>query len=480
MASNSNSKDLIKNILLFGLSNFIPKIMSFLLVPVYTAYLTTADYGTSDIIMTTVSLLLPIFTLDINDAVIRFTIENKQDKRAYAIGVRIYILGCVALAVVLGIVAVATELRLTYLVLLFVLFAVSGDYQLKVAYLRAMERVSFLSLCTIVCNFVTLVANVLFIVVFRFGVYGFISSSIVGYFTVNAIVFVKYHKEHRALFSIPFKPNLAYTKEMLTYSTPLILSGIAWWITSSSDRYVLSWLIGVSATGIYSVASKIPSILQMVQSVFTPAWNLKVYNIYKNEDGMEYFGKIYDLYNFVLVFACSGLIFLDKPLAKFMFSNEFYAAWKYVPVLLISVVLLSVNACSGVMFGVYKQSQLSAKGSIINMCLNTCLNFILVYLIGIQGAAIATLCSYAFSWCFNWYHIRKMCTIPVNLKKSVIMYILLGVEALIVLHIPQFWLSGIVVLILAAMNYQQVVSLIRSGIGYVQELSMKLKSMYER
>lgn len=480
MASNSNSKDLIKNIILFGMSNFIPKIMSFLLVPVYTAYLTTADYGTSDIIMTTVSLLLPIFTLNINDAVIRFTIENKQDKRAYAIGVRIYIMGCVALAAVLGIVAVVTEVRLIYLVLLLVLFAVSGDYQLKVAYLRAMERVSFLSLCTIVCNFVTLVANVLFIVVFRLGVYGFITSSICGYFIVNTIVFVKYREEHRALFSIPFNPNLAYAKEMLFYSTPLILSGIAWWITSSSDRYVLSWLIGVSATGIYSVASKIPSILQMVQSVFTPAWNLKVYNIYKNEDGMEYFGKIYDLYNFIMVFACSVLIFLDKPMAKFLFSNEFYIAWKYVPVLLIAVVLLSMNACSGVIFGVYKQSQLSAKGSIINMFLNTCLNVVFVYLIGIQGAAVATLCSYIFSWCFNWYHIKKMCTIPVNMKKSVTMYILLGIEAVIVLYIPQFWISGIVILILMALNYQQLIMLLRSGIGYVRELNVKLKSMRER
>ena len=53
----SKYKKLIKNILLFALSSFIPKAMSFFLVPIYTAYLTTGEYGVSDLINTTVSLL---------------------------------------------------------------------------------------------------------------------------------------------------------------------------------------------------------------------------------------------------------------------------------------------------------------------------------------------------------------------------------------------------------------------------------------
>lgn len=90
MSNSDNNQKLVKNVLLFALSNFVPKVLSFLLVPVYTSYLTTQDYGTSDLIITTASLVVPIFTVSIDNAVIRFTIENKQDKRAYRIAIDIF------------------------------------------------------------------------------------------------------------------------------------------------------------------------------------------------------------------------------------------------------------------------------------------------------------------------------------------------------------------------------------------------------
>ena len=110
---------------------------------------------------------------------------------------------------------------------------------------------------------------------------------------------------------------------MLSYSIPLIFSGLAWWINSVSDRYIVSWIMGVAATGVYSVAYKIPTMLQLVQDIFGPAWNLSVFDVYDKEEGDRYINNIYDFYNFIMVFACSVLIFMDKPLARFLFSNEF-------------------------------------------------------------------------------------------------------------------------------------------------------------
>lgn len=476
MGSPSNNKKLAKNVLLFALSNFVPKVMNFLLVPVYTAYLTTEDYGTSDLIITTASLLLPIFTLNVNNAVLRFTIESKQDKRPYAIGMKITIVGCAALALVLVITAMVSDIRPVYLALLFLLCAVSGDYQLKVAYLRAMEHVSFLSVCTILCNLATLVCNILFIVVFRLGLYGFVLSSITGYLLMDVMVQIRYRKEYPAMWGISPISEKTLTKEMLVYCTPLILSGIAWWVTSVSDRYVLTWIVGVSATGIYTVANKLPVILQTVESVFTPAWTLQVYDVYKKDGGMEYIGKTYDYYNFIMVFLCSGLIFLDKPLARLLFSNEFYEAWRYVPALLISVVFLSMSSFVGVLLAAYKQSQISARGSVFNAILNTGLNVILIYLIGVQGAALATMASYGFSLAYTWFHVRKLCTIPVNFKKHLFMYLLLLVQMTVVLYVPQFWLSGIIVLVIAVINADNVSALIRKSVGFGKNMLTKIHS----
>lgn len=479
MGTPGRNKKLIKNTLLFALSTFVPKVMSFLLVPLYTAYLTTADYGTSDLIMTTASLLLPVFTLNINNAVLRFTIESKQDRRPYAIGIKICLLGCAALVVALGITAMVSSIRPVYLVLLFLLCVVSGDYQLKTAYLRAREQVSFLSLCTILFNLTTLLCNILLIVVYRLGVYGFVLSSITGYLLVDVIVQIRYRREYPAMRKISPLAERTLTREMLLYSTPLILSGIAWWVTSVSDRYVLSWILGVSATGIYAVANKLPVILQTVESVFSPAWTLQVYDVYKTDDGMEYIGRTYDYYNFLMVFLCSGLIFLDKPLARLLFSNEFYEAWRYVPALLIAIVFLSMSSFIGVLLAAYKQSKISARGGVYNAILNTGLNVVLIYLVGIQGAALATMASYGFSLCYTWFHVRKLCTIPVNFKKHLLMYCLLGVQTVIVLYVPQFWLSGCITLLIAVINARNISTIAEKSISFGLRIMKRIRSSGE-
>ena len=78
---DKNNKKLISNIFMMFLVYFLPKIFSFFLVPVYTSYLTTEEYGISDIIISTSSLISPFVALATPSAILRYTIENKEDKR---------------------------------------------------------------------------------------------------------------------------------------------------------------------------------------------------------------------------------------------------------------------------------------------------------------------------------------------------------------------------------------------------------------
>lgn len=454
MPTSENSKKLIKNVLLFTLSTFLPKVLSFFMVPVYTAYLTTSDYGTSDLIITTASLLLPVFTLAVSNAVIRFTIENKKDQRTYIIAVKIYVTGSIILALLLTAVGVLFLINAVYLILVFLLFAASALYQIKVAYLRGMERIPFLTVCGIVNSFVSLSANIIFIVVFRWGMYGFVLSSILGYLVVDVMIAVGTYKDHIYRTRCLLRKEKKYAKEMLSYSIPLIFSGLAWWINSVSDRYIVSWIMGVAATGVYSVAYKIPTMLQLVQDIFGPAWNLSVFDVYDKEEGDRYINNIYDFYNFIMVFACSVLIFMDKPLARFLFSNEFYEAWRYVPVLLMSVVFIGMGACAGPILNAYKKSGLAARGSIYSACTNVVLNIILIKWIGVQGAAIATLISYFVSWIYQVIQAKKLCGFFFDWKKHGFMYVMLLIETLVVLYCSQFWVSIVFVVLIMAINIE--------------------------
>lgn len=144
---------------------------------------------------------------------------------------------------------------------------------------------------------------------------------------------------------------------MLQFSIPTIFSGILWWVTSSSDRYFITWMCGSSANGIYSVAFKIPLIIVTIDAIFGAAWLNTLYDTYKTKEGKAYIIKVFNGYSFLLCFLCSFLIMTNKFLSNLLFSKEFYEAWKYVPILLISVVLSTSSNFLSTLLAVYKKQK---------------------------------------------------------------------------------------------------------------------------
>ena len=132
----SKYKYLIKNIGLLTLSSFATKLLSFLLVPLYTSILSTTDYGTYDIFNTTVGVLLPILTLNIQDAVIRFALDkNYKNESIATIGLRYVIRANMIVAAglvinkIFGFSAVANQYAV-YFFLMFLTQSLSGVVQL--------------------------------------------------------------------------------------------------------------------------------------------------------------------------------------------------------------------------------------------------------------------------------------------------------------------------------------------------------------
>ena len=112
-----------KNIVLFTISGVIPKVLAFIIVPIYTSYLSTADYGVSDLIHTTVDLLMPIFTLRIHDAVLRFAMDkNKNPKEVLSCGLFITWVGIFIIGIAVSIIAQFKVIETHYLVVFFLIF----------------------------------------------------------------------------------------------------------------------------------------------------------------------------------------------------------------------------------------------------------------------------------------------------------------------------------------------------------------------
>ena len=261
-------KYLLKNIGLLTLSSFATKLLSFFLVPLYTNILSTTEYGTYDLFNTTIGVLLPILTLNIQEAVMRFSMDSKYDRKSIVTVATKYLFFSnviVILGLLINYICGFSLIAKQYAIFFFLMFLSQSFSGMITMYIRGIDRIADLSVSSLFASAITICLNVIFLAVFHWGLIGYFLANIIGplfqsvYLTVRAHIVQEFSLENR---------YVTEKKEMVTYSRPLIANSIAWWVNNASDRYIVVFFCGLAENGIYSVASKIPSILNIFQTIF--------------------------------------------------------------------------------------------------------------------------------------------------------------------------------------------------------------------
>lgn len=456
LIQSSKNKKLATNIVLMFLVYFLPKVFSFFLVPLYTSYLTTEEYGISDLIINTASLLAPFIALSMPGAVLRFTIENKDDRRTIWVALRVYIIGMFVLLLGLLTANLLFDIKPSYLFFIFVIVGSSVLADINMSYTRGIERMKLVTICGVGSSLTSILCNILFIVVLKMGVYGFLIASTAGY--IFNIILMTVCNRQKIFAKTPVVGSFKQLqKEMLQFSIPTIFSGLSWWIISSSDRYFVSGFCGTAENGLYSVAYKIPTILQAVDNVFYQAWIYTLYDSYKTDEGCEYIVKVYDVYNFFFCFIGSVLITVTCPLAKILYSKDFYAAWRYVPPLVLSIVLNSAGGLIGNFLTIYKKTKTAMIISIIAASTNIILNYVLVVIMDdAMGAAIATAFTFFVTWILYTYEGMKWSNVKVKWKKALLMYGVLVIQAIVIISSQNIFFAMIGIVILFILNWKNI------------------------
>lgn len=419
---------LVKNIGIFTISNFATKFLTFLIVPFYTYYLSTEQYATIDLINTTVSLFLPIFTICISDSLLRFTISNISDsEQIYSISVNITIIGGISLIILSPILKYFNFLE-NYVNQFIVIFILNSFLNIFSNYARAVNKIKCVMVGSIINTLTLLTLNVFFIGFFKLGTNGYLAAMIISLFVTN-LVYVYTVKPPKIKF-IPYKKLFKekMSKKMLKYSLPLIPNSIFWWINSALDRYCLNILIDLSSVGIYSVANKIPSILSVFISIFSQAWNLSAFKEYDDKD-YNFFNKVFKLFLSSMVILSTLLILFTKVLATILFQKEFFIAWKIVPILIITFFINSLNVYLGSLYTASKETKGLFTTTFIGAICNMILNFLFITFFGITGAAIATCTSNLVVFLFRYIFTKKKFNLKINIAFISISIILLSIQS---------------------------------------------------
>lgn len=450
---NPKYKKIGKNISLFAISNFLPKIFSFILIPLYTRYLSTEDYGTVDLLITTVSLLIPILTVNIQDSILRFTIENDSNKKnVFSTGFYLLIIDLILLILFFIVKNIFSLNFITnrFLIFFIIYYICSLFYSFNVVFFKGLEKVNLVVIASLINSLCSLFLMFLLIIGLKIGVIGYMIALVSGYLLAD-LYYLIIGKVYRYI-SIHIDKLLI--KKMVIYSFPMVFSSIGWWINNSSDRYILTFFSGVSIAGIYAVSSKIPSILKIFQSIFSQAWSISAIKDFDSLDSDGFFGNMYNILNLIMCVGCSILILFNIPLSHILYSGDFFTAWKYVPLLLLAVVFDCLTLFFGSMFFAVKDTKKISFATIIGAIVNTIFNFLFIPIFSAMGAAIATVFGYFITLLLSIIFIRKYISLKTNWAKNIFSYILLIIQTIFACFGNKYVIIQLVILILELYLYK--------------------------
>lgn len=421
----SKASYLIKNTGILAVGSFGSKILSFLLIPLYTAALTTSEYGSFDIVSSTIGLLIPILTLNIQDALLRFPLEQGADTpRLARIGIGFTMLS--------GIVVLAFQLMpgmpwssVDGRDFIAALYIVSAIYQLLIILARGCERMALVAIAGVINTAVAAVLNIVLLLVFDMGLTGFFLANIGG-MTAPIIILVF------ALRDVILAPSSTRKKglfaRMVLYSVPLAMTTIGWWFINMSGRFIVITICGVDANGLYSIAFKLPIILTTLAGVFTQAWQVSAIKEYDPDDSDGFLLKTFDMVEMLLVLVCSIIILLSPALAFVLFSGEFYNAWVYSPFLLVLVLLNTMSGIWGPFFSAGYNTTPMAVSTILGGIANVIIGIPLAMLIGVWGVIIANVAAGLVNWAYRGIKVRRYINVDFHMGQSLTVYSLLVLQ----------------------------------------------------
>jgi O-antigen/teichoic acid export membrane protein len=388
------------------------KVASFVMLPVYTRYLTPADYGVLELLGMTIEVIGLISGAGIMGAVFKFYhAEHNQAGKNDVISTAAIGVGAIAIAVTLGGLIIAPEIsqltfgsqaNLPYLQLYFLLFLFQNFEQVPLALIRAENRAGLF----VTVNAIKLVAmlslNILFVVYLRMGIRGVLTSSILTSAAVSMGM------SAYAFRRVGFGFTRARFRMMLVFGIPLV----PWWVGNFilvfSDRFFLNHYTSTSVVGIYSLAYKFAFLLNaLAYGPFETIWTSARFEVAKRPDASEVYGRVFFYLNVILGVLGLLLALFVRDFLSVMSDPAFLPAYRVVPLLIGAQVVFIWAAYWSVGIYLSGRTKSLATGAIVLVPLTLILNYLFIPPFGMYGAAGATIGAYAARFLWTYYFSQR-------------------------------------------------------------------------
>lgn len=435
----NKKKQLAKNTIIIFFGRVCTQLISFFLLPLYTSYLATKEYGTVDLIQTYVTLLVPIITLELEMSIFRFLIDSRKSEKETnkLISNNFFILGISLSIFSILYIIVSSFVTIPYrwLILVDIIVCVLSGNFLQVA--RGFGKTLDYAISCILTGLTTVISNIILICFVHMQAEGMIISMALANFICSLYLFIRLKLYSKINFKIV---DFKQIKEMYKYSLPLIPNSISWWIINVSDRSIISIVLGASANGLYAISNKFPTIISSLTGVFNLSWSESAALHINSSDRDEFFSDITNTILRLFMALGVGMLACMPFVFPILIDVKYNDAYNYIPFLVLGTVFNVAICLYSQVYLAKKLSKQVASTAIVGAIINILINVIFIKQIGLYAAAISTMISYFVMMVYRHFDLKKYVNIKIEKKliiESIIIYtftLLIYYQKSIILH----------------------------------------------
>lgn len=425
MAEQSKSKKFISDLGVYTLGNFGSRIMTFLMVPVYTYFVEKpSDFGYYDLCMIICSLLFPVASLRLRDGAVRFLLDTGEDdvkQRTLVISSIFRVLLDSLLVwclIAMTIRAIYGAIPFLWHSLLYLLSDSALSVEVQIA--RGLGKNKFFAAIGVITTILTVMFTIVFLACFKMGVEGIFISNILA--RIVAIGITEWYIGSVRRF-LSWKIDVRQiSKDILKFCVPLIPTALCWSLTNANGRFFIGYFLGLSFNGIFAIALRFGSVFNTISYIFGTAWQETAIKQYGKEGSELFFSQILNAYIVVLSFILVVGAFLFKAFFPMIIAPAYQDSINYVYLMGLSSMLYALASFFEMGYHCAKETKRTVSPIIWAAVINIIANF-LVLVMGLYGICLASCIAYGFLMVYRWYdtkryfrlHILRFAYVPIAL-----------------------------------------------------------------
>lgn len=405
--STQRGKKFVKDLGIYAIGNIGSKLITFLLVPFYTHYITnTDDYGFYELALTISFCFIPLLCFQMTDGGFRLLIETKQEDRHRAI---------------ISFITKTLFTNIALIILLSTLFGIFHPvrflgyimaygitqtiYEVAIQITRGLGKTKTFVAAGILNAFLTALFSIVLLAGCGMGVDGIFISAIAA--KLISLIFINNRTHLISNYIRARYIQKPISRELLKYSVPLIPVAFCWWLISANNQFFIEHYLGLTETGYYGLICRLTGILYIITNIFYQTWQQNAIEQYNSPDRNKFFSMVFNNYIFLLCFLISILPFGLRINYFWLVGSEYQASSQYLFINSLYVLVFALAAFLEIGYQCAKRTARILPSLLIAIVCSVLFNFLLIKRFGVNGVILSSIITYAMLFVYRFIDTRK-------------------------------------------------------------------------